>query len=147
MPVIDTIDVNKVLHGITRTLRGLFPDYRIYDEEVPQDLHPPAFFVKLLTMEQLQELGIRYWRYHSFDIHYFDPNYSNVAMHNMAEQLYEHLRWIEIDGKLYRGTSLNHEIVDRVLHFFVDYNFMVKHVEPVPQTMEELELEEGIKSV
>lgn len=142
MPV---ITINKVLNGVTRTLNNHFPEVRIYNEETPQDLNPPAFYVKLLTMNQDQDLGPRYWRYHTFDIHYFDPNYSNVACHEVAEQLYEHLRLIEIDGYLYRGISMNHEIVDRVLHFFVDYNFMVRRDEPEKPKMEELDLVEGIK--
>lgn len=138
--------VNKVLHGVTRALAQAHPDARIYDEEVPQELNPPAFFVKLLNMEQVQDLRNRYWRYHSFDIHYFDPTYSNVAMNDVAELLYDKMRLIDIDGRLHRGISMSHEIVDRVLHFFVDYNIKVKYVEPEAPKMEVLDMGENIKN-
>lgn len=138
------ITINKVLHSVTRKLAELFPDAQIYNEEAPQDLDPPAFFVKLLQVEQEQELGVRYWRYHSFDIHYFDPGYKNVSMHDVAEQLYDHLRLIEVDGRPTRGTSMNHEIVDRVLHFFVDYNIRVREDVPLDPTMQQLEFKEGV---
>lgn len=145
MPVIQPITINRVLFAVSRKLREIYPDFRIYNEEAPQDLDPPAFFVKLLQTEQEQELRIRYWRYHFFDIHYFDPQHSNVSMHDVAEQLYDQLRLIDVDGILARGTSMNHEIVDRVLHFFVDYNIRVKEIEPEVPTMEELDLEEELK--
>lgn len=145
LPALQPMTINKVLHGVTRKLGTHFPESKIYTEESPQALDPPAFFVKLLQGEQTQDLRNRYWRYHSFDIHYFSPGYRNTDYHTMAEQLYDHLRYIEIDGKLYRGTSMNHEIVDRVLHFFVDYNLMVKHLEPQDPKMQELEQEGGVK--
>lgn len=147
MPVKPFITVNKVVFGITRTLANSFPEANIYVEEVPQEIQPPAFFVKLIQVEQTQDLGPRHWRYHPFDIHYFSPNKSNVEMQEVAEQLYDLLRWIEIEGKTYKGTNLNHQIVDRVLHFFVDYNFIVRHLEPEIPSMKELDIEEGLKSV
>ena len=61
----------------------------------------------------------------------------------MAEQLYEAMELIpvvdESDG-LMRGTKMGHEIVEGVLHFYVDYNFQVikeATLEPLMQTMEQ----------
>lgn len=145
MPDIKPMTVKKVLHGVTKRLADQFPDARIYDEEAPQDLNPPAFFVKLLNTEQTQDLGPRYWRHHSFDVHYFSPGYRNTDMHDTAEELYDILRLIEVNGRQCRGTSMNHEIVDRVLHFFVDYNVLVREELPDVPDMRTLDLEEGTK--
>jgi len=137
--------LNKVLHAITRKLASRYPTHHIYDEEVPENLNPPAFFVKLLNPSQEQELGNRYMRYHSFDIHYFDPNYSNISMQNVADELFDILEWLEVDGHPIRGTSMNTEIVERVLHFFVDYNFTIKRYEEPRPKMNDLDLKEDIK--
>lgn len=140
------VTINKVLYGVTKTLDTYFPDTTIYEDEIKVDLSPPAFFVKLLQSEQTQELGRRYHRVHSFDIHYFAPSKKNSEMHNMAEDLYQKMRLIDIDGKLHRGTGMNHEIVDQVLHFFVDYNFKVYDEKPQVPSMQTLDQEEGIKT-
>lgn len=140
------ITINKVLYGITKKLASNFPDDDIYVDEVPQDLNPPAFFVAMIDSAQTQALDIRYWRYHSFDIHYFADGYKNEDMQDMVEQLYELMRWIEIDGRPYRGINLRHEIVDRVLHFFVEFNILVRHVEDEAPDMQTLEVEEVIEN-
>ncbi|HBF2884833.1 TPA: hypothetical protein KN186_001018 [Clostridioides difficile] len=60
----------------------------------------------------------------SFDVHYFPKsNDKSFEINEVAEMLLEELEYIEIDGDLVRGTNMNFEIVDNVLHFFVDYNY------------------------
>lgn len=121
-----TVTINSIRSGVIIALSDLFPAMEIHGESIEQDFKAPSFFVKLLSVAQDQELDRRYRRSYSFDIHYFpagpDPN---EEAHGMAEQLYDKLRQIEVDGALYRGTGMNHEVVDGVLHFFVDFNFHV----------------------
>lgn len=119
------VTAKSIRDGVVLALSEMYPDLNIYDEEIPQGFKSPCFFVKLLTMSQDQELGRRHMRSHNFDIHFFPtgPNYNSGAL-EVAESLYESLRFVEIDGAKYMGTAMNHEIVDRVLHFFVDYNFL-----------------------
>ena len=50
----------------------------------------------------------------------------NFEINEIAEMLLEELEYIEIDGDLVRGTNMNFEIIDNVLHFFVDYNYFTK---------------------
>ncbi|AFQ45160.1 phage tail terminator family protein [Desulfosporosinus meridiei] len=125
------ITVNSVLDGVIAALDQSFPNIGTYSEESDQGLVEPYFYVKLFPMSQNQLLGQHYQRNHLFDIHYFAG--SNEALHDMAEQLYDKLELISVDGGLVRGSGMRHEIVNGVLHWFVAYNFHVKRsVEPDP---------------
>lgn len=139
------ITYNKIRYGIMNALYTHFPDIERYGEEIKEGLDPPCFFVKLLNGSQNQELGRRYKRANFFDIHYFSDGDKNEDLNDMAEKLYDKLEIIEIDGIKYRGTGMNHEIVGRVLHFFIEYNFHVYREKPIEPTMQELEQEGWLK--
>lgn len=139
--------VNSIRSGVIIALSDLFPAMDIYGGAIREGFEAPCFFVKLLSVTQDRELDRRYRRSYSFDIHYFpggtDPN---EEAHGMAEQLYDKLRQIEVDGALYRGTGMNHEVVDGVLHFFVDFNFMVYSEKPPGVKMQTLKQEGYLKN-
>src|SRR5690606_31329941 len=139
------VTINGIRTAVFHRLAEKFPDIKRYGEEIRQGFEEPCFFVKLLTAGQTQELGTRYMRTHSFDIHYFPRDESNADAHAMAEQLYDALEVVEFNGQKYRGTGMNHEIVDGVLHFFVDYNFHVRRIVPDMPRMESLEQEGWVK--
>lgn len=128
------VTVNTIRDGVIQTLSFLFPGMDVYGEKIKQGFEAPCFFVKLLTGSQDKELGRRYSRSYAFDIHYFPEGEDiNLSAHDMAERLYE-LQNIDIQGGKYRLTGTSHEIVDDVLHFFVDINFMVmKQKDNVPK--------------
>jgi hypothetical protein len=135
---VQTVTVNSIRDGVISALDAAFPTIPISGEEIKQNLNPPCFFVKLLTGSQTALLGRRRRRSNSVDIHYFAVGDANRLMHEMAENLYKDLELIDIEGKKYRGTNMTHEIVDEVLHFFVDYNFHVLRdvaEDPSMQTM------------
>lgn len=138
------VTINDVRDGINAVLDANFPGIDIAGEEIEQGLREPCFFVKLLEGAQEQELGRRYRRYHSFDVHYFGTD--NRTMHTTAEKLYDVLETIAIPGGSCRGTGMRHEIVDRVLHFFVDYNFQVWRPAPVDPDMMVLDQQGGLKA-
>ena len=63
----------------------------------------------------------------------------------MAYQLMYCLRYITIPcGDMLRGTSISYEVVDGVLHFFVNYNLIVNIPKELP-TMETLEIDQHTK--
>ena len=142
MPI---VTINDIRTAVFHQLAERFPDIRRYGEGIRQGFEEPCFFVKLLNASQTQELNTRYMRTHSFDIHYFPQDNSNEEAHDMAEKLYDVMELIEYDGVLYQGREMNHEIVDGVLHFFVDYNFRVKRIVPDVPAMGSLEQEGWIK--
>ncbi|WP_410769583.1 DUF6838 family protein [Fontibacillus sp. BL9] len=135
------ITINNIRSGVILALSNLFPTMDIYGEEIKQGFEAPCFFVKLLTHAQDQELNRRYRRSYSFDIHFFPENEDyNGKAHEMAEKLYDALRRVNIGGAWYKGTGMNHEIIDAVLHFYMDLNFHVlaaKEVEPKMKTLEQ----------
>lgn len=139
------VTINDVRNAVINQLAEQFPHIERYGEEIRQGFKEPCFFVKLLNASQTQELNTRYMRTHSFDIHYFPQNNSNEEAHDMAEKLYDALELIEYAGVLYQGREMNHEIVDGVLHFFVDYAFRVRREIPEPPKMELMEQEGWIK--
>lgn len=120
------VTVNSIRDGVILAINNLFPETYVFGEYIDQDFEAPCFYVKLLTVSHDHELDRRYKRSNSFDIHFFPagPDY-NLNAHNMAENLYVALARVNIDGAIYKGTKMSHEIVDNVLHFFVDYNFLV----------------------
>lgn len=134
-----------VIFAVSRALDAAFPDYDIAAEEIKQELKPPCFFLKLLAPSHGQELGRRFARYHTIDVHFFAADRKNISMYEMAEHLSNVLQWVEVAGRPVRGTGMRFEIVDEVLHFFVDYNFQVWHQEPEDPKMQTLEQQEGIK--
>lgn len=137
------VTINSIRDGVNAALDHFFPSIPIMGEEIKQGLEEPCFFVKLLEGSQTQELGTRYKRAHQFDVHYFEVE--NRKLHNMAEQLYDILGLIQAGDTLYRGTNMKHEIVDGVLHFFVDYTILVRRDTPAMPIMQTIEQEGNIR--
>lgn len=139
--------VKDILDGISIKLNQVFgSSYEIYgDTDVVQGLETPCFFIAVLQPSQNQMVGKRYFRQYPFDIHYFPSNEGdNVECLNVAEQLYEALELITlVNGDALRGTSMNYEIVDKVLHFKVNYNMFVLKEETV-DAMETVEIDSNV---
>ena len=68
---------------------------------------------------------------------------NNAEMITVAGTMVEALDFISLpNGDQLHGTSVNYEIVDNVLHFFVNYNLPM--IRPAEETyMETLETEVG----
>lgn len=142
--------LNKIITGISQALDAEFnsenEEYTIYTEDVEQGLEEPCFFVFSLKPSSKQLAGNRYERKYPFDIHYFPKSEdSNNEINEVTERLFTALEYISIDSGLIRGTSMNAEIVDNVLHFFINFNMIVKKEIPKDPYMEELELMEEVK--
>ncbi|WP_394372088.1 phage tail terminator family protein, partial [Clostridium neonatale] len=84
-------------------------------------------------------VGNRYERKYPFDIHFFPDtelvdgiSTINNQLNEVTERLFTALEYITVDNSLVRGTSINAEIVDNVLHFFINFNMIVKkETEPI----------------
>lgn len=125
--------VNTIIHGISRKLFDLFgADYEIYTQDVTQGLNEPCFFIAHVTSTDKQYLGNRRLVRHAFDVHYFPVQDAALRedMHDVAWSLDEGLLYItDEDGRVLRGTNKHYEIVDNVLHFFVNYDGFVNQYE------------------
>jgi len=138
--------LNKIIDAIAIKLNQEFGDsYEIYKESVKQGLKEPCFFIVLLTANQKQVIGKRYFREQPFDIHYFPSTRdTKTEMLGVADRLNDALEYIIKDDDSFHGTKMNHEIVNDVLHFFVNYNFHVYKEIDVVDPMETLTVESGL---
>ena len=116
-------------------------------EEVRQDLRKPCFFILCINPTNRVFLGKKYFRTNQFCIHYFPESRNDVRRecNDTAERLMSCLKWLAVFGKQVMGTKMEYEIVDGILHFFVNYDMYVyQKKEPIP-TMEELKEKTGTK--
>jgi hypothetical protein len=139
---------NETMIGISQKLNQVFgDDYKIHLDEIEQGLKEPCFLIVNLKGGQEQEIGTLYTRDQSFDIHYF-PQGKKITreVNDVADTLKMELEYITVDDNPVRGTGMKHEVVDGVLHFFVNYDIRIrKAIEPDP-FMETLTTIEGVKS-
>lgn len=137
--------LNEIIKGISAKLYVTFGDaYKIYQDNVEQGLREPCFFIVVLQPEITPMLGRRFIKRNPFDIQYFPTNpRNNTEMFTVAERMMGALDFITLPGgDLLHGTRVNYEIVDNVLHFFVNYNLpMIKTAEETH--MKTLETEVG----
>lgn len=136
--------IKDLLDGISVKLNNLFGDeYEISIENQKQGFNSPCFFIKPIEPNNTNKLGSRALRDYPFDIIYFPKEETNAEMLKVAEELYIGLEYVELlDGSLLRSKNMRFEIVDDVLHFFLDFNFYInKPVEP-QQAMEILTVEQ-----
>lgn len=135
--------INSIKSGIAKKLDDTFVGVPIFTDEIKQGLTEPCFFIKTVSSGQDPLLGRRFMRRQSFDVHYFPPKSEseNSSISNVLEHLYEVLEFIYSDGSLLRGTGMNHEQVDGVLHFIVNYNLPVLRDETPQELMENLDLD------
>ena len=114
--------INELIAGISQKLDAEFDEIEIYTDKIKQGLSEPCFFIMVLNSKQDQMVGNRYYRNQSFDIHYFPKTDNTSELNEISDKLMNALEYIEFDGGLLRGTKMHSEIVNGVLHYFVDYN-------------------------
>lgn len=139
--------INKIIDGISVAINAEFGDaYEIYTEGTEQGLTEPCFSVVCLNPKIEQFLGKRYYRTNQFCVHYFPSTAEKRAeCYSVVDRLFTALEYIEIDGDKCRGTSVNSEITDGVLHFFINYDmFVYKELEQTP-VMETIEYNSDVK--
>lgn len=139
--------INSIINGIAVKLNYAFgSDYRIYKENIEQGFEEPCFSIVLLQSDTSAKLPNRYLRQNSFDIHYFPKSTTDAKneMYSVAEKLMIELEYITVNhnalDNLSRGSRMRYELVDNVLHFFVNYDFFIK------KTMDEVDHMESLES-
>lgn len=139
--------LNKIIDGISVALDAAFSDVTLYSEGIEQGFQEPCFFIMPLNPSQSQIVGNRYRREYPLDIHYFpaDGQEKNQEMNTVADQLMDALEYITVDGSLVRGTEMNFEKADGVLHFFISYKLHVRKETPAEEPMDELAVTSGLK--
>ena len=118
----------------------------VYKEPVEQGESTPCFFVYLQTSNQKKMLGKRYFLEQKFAIHYHPcTTNKNSEIFDTIESLSIALEYMTLEGDLIRGTKMNYEVVDNILHFLVNYNFYVYRELETIDVMESMAVKTGVK--
>lgn len=126
--------VEELFTAIATRLHQVFA-LPVHRNDVAQSLEEPCFLVFLLRVVQTPQLGNRVRRVYPFDIQYVprDPT-DNVELQGVAEELLGALEYIELpSGDLVRGREIKYELVDGVLHFFIDFGVQLQYLTPTEQ--------------
>ncbi|MNW60902.1 hypothetical protein D3C74_389260 [compost metagenome] len=108
---------------------------------------PPYFLVKLTAVAQQQELSRRHSCSYSFTIEYAPAqDRPDQLIYEYAGHLYELFREVEIDGALYRGIEMKHEVKEGILLFHFIFRFLIWLPEPDEPKMRMLKEEERLKN-
>lgn len=119
--------INSIIYAINAALSAEFgSDYKIYMEEVNQDLRKSSFFISCVNSSRKLFSGKRYFNQNMFCIQYF-PETENAYQecNQIMEKLYDCLECVILfDGeKNFYGTQMSGKVVENVLNFFVNYDF------------------------
>ncbi len=140
--------INAIIEAISISLNVEFGDrYKIYREIKHQGLQEPCFFIQCLNPTSRLFLNKRYLRTNQFCIQYFpeQEGKKKEECYEIAEHLFQCLEWLEVKEDTMMGTQMHYEVVDGMLHFFVNYDaFVYKISESIP-FMEEVSLETSSK--
>lgn len=140
--------IRLLVESISIQLEAAFgEDYTIYDESIEQGLKEPCFFIQCLNPTEELFFWKRYFRKNQFCIQYFPENklHGKEECYAVGERLFSCLEYLDVGGDLVMGTKRKYEVVDGILHFFVNYDlFVYKVAEPVP-FMEEVSSETHVK--
>lgn len=134
--------INSIIEAISVALDGEFGDgYEIHMEEIRQGLKEPCFFIQCLNPTVEHFLGDKYFRTNQFCIQYFpETGEKRRECSAVAERMWRCLEYVTRDGgeRPMRGTRKKYEVVDDVLHFFVNYDCFVHHGGERRESMDEL---------
>ncbi len=114
--------INNTKQAIVDKLIELYPGYKIYDEDIPQNFKKPSFLISLTDQDYSKRLNSKFKSLISFDVAYF----SNKRVTEIKEECQK------VQMTLFRGFDLigsfrvfnkQSNITDNVLHFTFDIQF------------------------
>ena len=140
--------INSIIESISITLNAEFGDkYAVHREEKKQGLKEPCFFVQCLNPTEELLFWKRYFRQNQFCIQYFpeDELRGKQECYAVAERLFSCLEYLDVGGDPVMGTKRKCEVVDGILHFFVNYDLFVYKVAGSVPVMEDVSSETHVK--
>ncbi|EMI10370.1 phage tail terminator family protein [Anoxybacillus gonensis] len=111
--------------AIISKLKSAFPDHKIYGEKVEQGLKKPCFFITILPGDFTDLSKSMQQREITVDIQYLSIDETNVKNIEMADILTDLFKKIDFNDLSVNVIERRFEIVDDVLHFFIDLNFIL----------------------
>ncbi|MFL2104133.1 DUF6838 family protein [Mycobacteroides abscessus] len=138
--------INNIIDGISLALSKEFPESEIYTENVEQGLNEPCFLITLVKPENEQFINNKYKQKHLFLIQYFPKGGRNEINEVLGRLNFVLEEVTDLNEKSFRGSKMNAEPVDNVLHFFVHYDFFTHKVEIMGDPMESIEVKNTARS-
>ena len=132
--------INKIIDAICNALYEEFGGaYKIYTDNIEQDLKEPCFSVYCINPTKKQFIGKKYKISNLFMVLYFpkDHDEPSFEINEVTERLFNCLEYIKESEDVIRGTDMIPETVNEVLNFKVKYEFFTFESEKV-DAMEEL---------
>ena len=138
--------INDIMNAISIRLHETFGDgYKKYLNDIEQGLKEPCFLITVVDYSKEQLLQSRSKRSVPFDILFF-PLQGKAQCYEIADQMMNELEFITLlDGDMMHGTNMKAEVVDDVLHFFVNYNFIATVTKEQIDSMESIDIENSTK--
>jgi hypothetical protein len=115
----------SILKSVIQTLKNTYPDHKIYEEKVTQGLKRPCFFVDIIPIALEKESPNRQDRSLIVDIQYMSFEDTKVKNLEMAESLGQLFNSIEFDNFKVNPSNERFEVVDGILHYLFDLDFLV----------------------
>ena len=124
--------VNKVIAAVSNSLYDEFgKDYRIYADNVEQNLVRPCFFINVIRPAVLPGSIGRDKMSVPLVIQYFPTTVGKrTECYTIADRLFRCLKYPEYNDVVYRGTDLKFDINDDKLNFNVRYDFFTVTEDP-----------------
>ena len=117
----------NVTMEIKTALRTQYPEdqYDVYTESIEQGFAEPCFAIHQLTADITPYPNYRTEIVQHFDVRFFP---TEIRPREQCRAVAETLTFLLRQPSSLRGTNLNWEITDDVLHFFVSYRQFVREI-------------------
>jgi hypothetical protein len=141
--------VYDLVQAIASWIKTQYPDVKIYDGPVLQDIKLPCFFITTLQIEEISSLKDYYRRGIPFVIDYLPddrkPNFMD-DVYQVQEAFGLPFRQLILDDRLLwiKNKTISYDREQKVLHiqFMLDIR---QALDPSDPEMNNLSLEEGVK--
>ena len=120
--------INATKIAITQKLKELYPNCRVYADNVPQNFKTPTFFIFVIEQEYNKRLDNKYNSRISFDVAYFSNKGKNEIKSDCLNVQETLLREFDEVGE-FRTLNKNARITDNVLHV----TFEIRYSELKPE--------------
>ena len=134
--------VNDVIAAVSNALYDEFGSgYRIYADNVEQNLVRPCFFINVIRPGLLSGSIGRDKMSVPLVIQYFPTSVGKrLECYAVSDQLFRCLKYPEYNDVMFRGTDLKFDINDDKLNFYVRYDFftVVKDTDEVKPTIDDM---------
>ncbi|UHA72292.1 phage tail terminator family protein [Paenibacillus sp. 481] len=110
--------------AIVAKLRGSFPAIPVLDVEERGTAAAPCFTVKLVQGERKRIGERRYEARLAWEISYH-PKLMDVAVHDIADELYDHMERVQVGTSACVGVSMRHQVMEGALRFYVQHDVTI----------------------